>query len=564
MPASKDMDAIEAVLKAEDWNAESVALCRAHEEEFRHFVLGRLNERISLWESHAADSVVLTEIESVVKAINLKMQEHYQEKANAWIESLSSHEREFVLNCFVDYDKQGTRPYVFDFDESVRRLKEKNNLYAQNICQGSKHLWMTFLLANPQEPPEVAGFKDSPFGRIIDQSFLENVNLSDAEYRRITLAQINRGLEQMRALKTELEELPPTKLYELYDFSELYQAGFVASLSEREREVYTPTCRDQSSWVTSCRPASFFGLRDSSRCVAKTLSFAGEVIPLYSIVDGMLSFGLANGAYRGDLLTSEEYRSEQNGNVLQVVFGIPITMGASTAVKSAAVATTERGVLSRIANFFRGPLTKKAFKRKVVRVGRCENCDLERIIIEVSDDAHMLPHKFSIKSAQDFAKPLEEEVMQILGSTLKRNQKMEAVEQILMRSDKSLSPFRNTWTSLSPSETAIAELIKKLPRSTFKQIGDVGNNGEIGYRVVHKGTTFRASICKFPMCRRGKEEINEVGRVLTIHPECGKGVHKLPPVTYFARRLLKQFNEAGSINSFVAVEELAQEILECK
>lgn len=491
--------------------------CRTHENQFRTFALERLRQRVSLWTEHRNNPDVLRTIEEHLREAHEQIRQEHVDHANDWINSLSAGtEQDFAKNCFVDRENHQSQPYPIHFDGHFRTLQTRNDL-DPTICIGIRASFERYLIQNVNIEDSGVEFRRSPFGQMMDQSVLFGANFTDEDYQRIIPQQIDRGIAQMGNVSEYLEGLPDRALYELYDFQNLYENEFLPTLPEIESNNFHPTCREQSSWGASCidNPLVAGVDVDRGRCLSRTLNFLGENLPLVGMIDGFFQVERTASAHRGGLLTDLESSNLQSDHAVQILFGIPITVGSGAIIRGTAseVATISGRVIP-----LEDLLSTQA--RRTVTLRRATTPDGNptqlRFDIDRESITHIRNHDFTPRDIDRIFSERLTEIRDVLNANPADRRAENLIRNILTRPlpDGRPSPFRTGSNPLSvyPEGLGLEDVLPDIQRGRVVQI-------QAGNSVINRVTIDG---------RQYSFRIDRNGTLENFVPHCGPGVTTLP------------------------------------
>jgi hypothetical protein len=491
--------------------------CRAHENQFREYVLGRLGSKITGWQENRSNPQVLSTIETQLRQVHSEIEVEHQQHANNWFNSLLEHEREFAKNCFIDYDKQEERPYIFHFDGHYRTLATRNDL-SYSICVGPKHQWQAYLTQNVNEADSAREFRSSPFGRIMDQSVIFGADYTQEEYDRVVPAQIERGIAQMTQLREHLTGLPDRALYDLYDFQNLYENEFLPTLDESQRTNFFPTCRENSTWGASCvdNPITIEADRDLVRCASRTLNFLGENLPLLGMIDGLfVQPARTNTAHKAGLITDEENSSLQGEHAIEALFAIPIILGSGSIIRATSPHLLTKVVRPTFFNELNTPAGRTlTINRAVSPVGTSSPLSVR---VNANTITHLREHDFNPREVTNVLSERMERIRTILNtSKLSKGARENRIAAILIEplEDGRPSPFRvgSNDTTVYPEGMGLEDVLPLIERGQVRQ--------EVRGRSVINTLTLQGRQYRF--------RVDEDGNLSNFYPLCGRGIFSYP------------------------------------
>ncbi len=600
-------------------------LCREHEEEFRQHILQRLGSFKGHWSSlvgclnedhetsenircrgiKSSDRLFLNALDVYRPAI----QRVYQGLANSWLQSQEGAQKEFSLNCFVSRDQHQQENFQVNFNGHVRMLASQNDL-PQNQCVGPHHLWelyrnehLQLALENPtqygitqDDISTVNEFNNSFFGSSLEDHVKHGIFENDEELTSVLHHNIQSVSQNLEQLYDGIQNLSRDRLYELYDYQNLYEENFLSHLSARERNLFHPICRNQSTWGGSCfssRLVAETGViqlmalpGDLNRCGARSIDILRENLPLVGSLDAILADD-THFEELAHLHTASEAEQERLNTSLQFLFGLPVTglfgaaattplrVGSAAAarqvVEEAGETTLTFSLRTRMNSFLVDetgalPLSMETVRNMrgslVRRVRSClpADCRLREVIIRPADLAHILPHSFTPTGARNFILERRERIAEIINSGGSFSDIQNRLIRFLENGGE--APFRSQRiTSLSPQNNSLVQVLQDLPNLEMRRVNDQIENGAQAFSIRHTDragniNNYRIQVCVDPTCRRrdGGElfEITEENRMLTMHA-CGRNAFQAASAEDLTRSLIRayQANENPNLEAIV-------------
>jgi hypothetical protein len=342
----RDEDVIEVLSELDD---ETVGeACIPHEQAYRDFVVQRIQLGNSQWraiydcESNPtrdncdSQREAFDQYQSSVEAYRALNIHLHNQLASQWFQSLNEGQREHATNCFIDRENPDSGVQL---GQHVRTLGVQNGL-DPNLCIGltqSFELQITSLESQARQNPSSVGmtetqissmreFENSFGSFIMSDQTKGNPHFSTEQLRESLLEDMSFNIGQINQFSESISGLTDSRLDQLYQFENLYEQEFLPTLSEEDRELYSPRCKDASGWSTCYRNfiQEIDSRADYNRCMANLGTLALDFLPGYGIYDAYLS-GIENRAsLLSGVATEQEFNQRQNQVDLQLVLGIPI------------------------------------------------------------------------------------------------------------------------------------------------------------------------------------------------------------------------------------------------
>jgi hypothetical protein len=346
-------------------------------------------------------------------------------------------------------------------------------------------------------------------------------------------------LADSQRVKERIAALSPTRNYMLYEFQNQF-TQWKQGLGGAS-QAFAQTCYDRSGFVGNCTNRT-----QLSRCGAQLWDVTEQVLPVFSLIDGLTSLRQARENFSSEVMTKNEYTAAKTQAVLSSMLGfadvVPVSMAAGAALRSTrplvkGMRVAERSVLD---------LTRP------IPVRSCVPRDCLVSKIHMTDDAlshvigrHIRPDMSEadvqsiITRNQGDYQALVDRYNTLVSRGARKAALEGAIKEIKDRIAADFSDLRLARVNASthfPPGTTVEEVLVDVPSTQLQRI----NKGEASstYRFEREGVQYEMVICRRPPCRVDGRTVTRQDEVLTMYPLCGPALSRFPSVANLARTLV--------------------------
>jgi hypothetical protein len=392
--------------------------CVKYEQDFRQFLIGRINESLEKFRRSANCMNATTADCSKERSESLLLIKK-QRKNFALLYERAAYDHiqqrpapDFARQCLLN------RNGIPEFTNNIRDIKIQTT--DPTLCIGEKESFQQNLdsrveayLSGAVSSPiptetllEVKAFQQSPLAKELSEYAKYEKQISDQEL----LNELSKALFQLSSrvekLRDKIMSLSDTDLYKLYDFNNQYEV-FKSGHPDKER---IDQCKNRSHFLKNCTLNLEF-----SRCGSKIWGFAKDLMPIMPIVDGLQGMSETRAAQDAGVLTTAEATNARVNNTIKALLGFS---GATSLVRGASLKLTQLAApkILRLNTKILSPQEKMALLMKNAQlddVGRID--EISRVTgrsyspYEVSEilRAHNIGDGFFEYSSADYRKKID-------------------------------------------------------------------------------------------------------------------------------------------------------------
>jgi hypothetical protein len=393
----------------------------------------------------------------------------------------------------------------------------------------------------------VKSFRQTPLHFAMSDRLKFQMNLSNDEIRQELSPVFNRFLSNAQIAKQRIAGLNLSRNYLLYDFQNQF-LNWKTGLSSVDR-TYAQTCYERSGFVRNCTTRT-----QLSRCGAQIWDVSEQMLPVFSLIDGLTSLREARENFHAQVTTSREYSEATSEALISTMLGVVEIVPSSIVARSGLETVTPivarttdtladsvrllgrrsldlsrpipvRGCIPRDCSVSNINMTEEAFQHVMRRHVRSELTreEVQEIIEQNQADYQALIVHYNSISRRGASQL-------VLDSVIKQ------IKDRVAADFSALKLSRNKASTHFPPGTTIESVLSTLPRT---QLQRVNKNASVSiYRFQREGVEYEMVICRRPPCKVDERTVTKVDEVLTMYPLCGSNVSRFPSVANLARALV--------------------------